>query len=86
MADEALLRFVSAAQEMEYEAEEGARIVRTAVLAVEAVGENQRFQMRGFERAIEELAQAAGGACRLEAPPGPGDERRGVDPRGRVAP
>ncbi len=61
MADEALLRLLAAAQEMEHEAKEGARIVRSAVLAIEAVGENQRLQMRGFERAVEKLAQAAGG-------------------------
>ena len=59
VADESLLRLRAAAEEMKQEPEQRARVIGPAVLAVEAVREDERFQVRRIERAVEELAEAA---------------------------
>src|SRR5262245_59577215 len=48
---------------MEQQSEQSTGIVRTAVLAVEAVRQHQRLQVCRAERAIEEFAEAAGREC-----------------------
>ena len=59
--DEALLRLRAAAQQVEQQTEQRARVVGPAVLAVEAVRENQRLEVRRGERAVEKFSEAAGG-------------------------
>jgi hypothetical protein len=49
----------TAAEQVEQEPEKRARVIGAAVLAVKAVCEDERLQVRRIERAVEELAETA---------------------------
>ena len=60
VAHEPLHLVLAAGEEMEEQAEGGARVVGSAVLAVDVVGEDQRLDLLRLVVPVEELAEAAG--------------------------
>jgi len=56
---EALQFVLAAAEQMEEQAERGAGLVRSSVLAVDVVGEEKRLHLFGFVIAIEEVTKAS---------------------------
>ena len=59
-----LLVGVAAGQQVKQQAHRGARLVRPAVLAIQAVGQDQPFQLVRLEVPVEEIAERAGEEAR----------------------
>ena len=58
--EEARHRVLAAGEQVEGQADQGARLVGAAVLAVQVVGQQQRLGRPGLEPRVDELAEAAG--------------------------
>ena len=67
VAVEALLVVVAAGEQVEQEAERGARLVGPAVLAVDVVREEQRLDLLGLVVAVEEVARGCRSGTRPSA-------------------